>query len=281
MTRLTHIGIGGRGYGAIAAKKPPTQSLTARFPFINSDREARIVQDVADLLHEPSPSAETTRKVKRWIQLVLWDAAERRRWWFLEAVAARYLNVGDDAIDVVGHIDAVSAVWAPLRLARTPLAQILEWRQDAAANGRPNAGEPARYALEGGRRIHLWPAPAKRTAFCVYYTRPMHVSLVPDNWEGILLDGILGKYGRHFDRDALTQDPADFEKRYERRLNRSAVASGHFDLERIELWMAEHATQTGTSLAAEGGSTELLVPASVLGIGYQDIADGYYPLEVA
>lgn len=281
MTRLTQIGIGGRAYSGFTPKTLPRPSLLSRYPWIDSGREARIVQDVADLLHETPPSPKTERKIKRWIQQVLWDAQERRRWWFLDAVASRWLNVADDVIDLLGHVEQVAAVWAPRRLVQMALPELLELRQRATACGRVNAGQPHRYALEAGRRVHLWPAPAARYAFAVLYTRPMHVSLVPSHWEGIILDGILGKYGRHFDRDALTQDPAAFEQRYERRLNRSSVTTGHLDLERVERWMDELATQIGQSLAASGGSTELLVPASVGGIGYQSIDDGYYPLQVA
>lgn len=281
MSRLTPIGIGGAPYTGVAAKPAPAEPLAARFPYTDSAREARIVEDVADLLHEQPPSAETARKIKRWIQHVLWDAAERRRWWFLEAVAARWLNVGDDVVDLLGHAEHVIAVWAPRRLQWAPLGQVLEYRAAAREPGRVNGGPPARYALEAGRRLHLWPAPTARTAIAVLYTRPMHVALVPNNWEGIILDGILGKYGRHFDRDALTQDPEAFEARYEARLARSAVATGHFDVERIERWMTELAAQSVDALSTAGGSTELLVPASVSGIGYQTIEDQHYPLAVA
>lgn len=240
-----------------------------------------MVDDIASLLHENPPSSETERKIKRWIQQVLLDAEERGRWWFLEAVASRWLNVGDDVIDIKGHARYLSGVWAPNRLKWMPLASLLELRQNRLASGRPNTGVPQRYALEAGRRVHLWPAPASRTPFCVLYTRPMHLTLVPPNWEGIVLDGVLGKYGRHFDRAALTQDPADFETRYERRLSRSVVTTGHFDLEVIERYMAECATATGQSLAAEGGATALLVPASVQGIEYDAVEDAEYPFEVS
>lgn len=281
MTRLLQIGVGGRAYGGFAARAPRPPALVARFPRMDLERESRVVSDVADLLHEVPPSLETERKIKRWIQLVLMDVAERRRWWFLEAVTARVLNVADDVVDLLGHIEAIAAVWAPVRLSPMPLGELLDLRQRAVAEGRPNAGVPVNYALEAGRRVHLWPAPAARTAFVVYYTRPIHVSLLPVNWDGILLDGILGKFGRHFDRDALTQAPEEFEMRYERRLMRSAVATGHFDLERISRWVEEQATQHLAAQSAQDGSTELLVPASLLGIGYQSLDDGYYPLEVA
>ncbi len=281
MTRLTVFGIGGASPSSFGAKTAAAAPLAARYPWVDGDREARVLQDIADLLHESVPSSETTRKAKRWIQQVLWDAEERRRWWFLEATAARWLNAGDDVIDVQGHINQVAAVWAPKRLKQMPIGALLQLRQDRLANGGLNTGEPQRYALEAGRRIHLWPAPAQRYPFCVLYTRPMHIALVPNNWEGIILDGVLGKYGRHFDRDALTQDPADFETRYERRLQRASVATGHHDLEVIERWMGELASQTGTSIGALGGSTTLLVPQSVRGVDYDTVEDSFYPLEVA
>lgn len=281
MTQLSTLGLGSASSSAFTPQAAVAAPLSGRYPGVDGDREARVIQDIADLLHESAPSSETIRKAKRWIQQVLWDAEERRRWWFLDAVASRWLNVGDDAVDIKGHINQVVAVWAPKRLQQMSLSELLQLRQDRLANGGLNAGEPQRYALEAGRRIHLWPAPAKRYPFCVYYARPMHIALVPNNWEGIILDGVLGKYGRHFDRDALTQDPAEFEARYERRLTRSSVATGQFDIEVIERWMGELASQTGTSIAAEGGSTALLVPFSVRGVDYDVIDDGDYPLEVA
>ncbi len=281
MTRLTPIGISGRAYPALGPRPAPPAPLAARYPYVDTTREARIVQDVADLLHETPLSDETTRKIKRWIELVLLDAEERRRWWFLEAVAARWLHGGDDAIDVVGHVEMVVGVWAPGKLKLVPLPTLIGQRQARLAEGGPNVGTPSHYALEAGRRIHLWPAPSQRLPFAVLYARPMHVSLLPKNWDGIVLDGILGKFGRHFDRDALTQDPSAFEERYERRLQRASVATGHWDLEVLERWLVDYASQTGPSLAAAGGSTELRVPASLYGIGYQPLADGHYPLEVA
>lgn len=279
MSGLKVIGIGGGALPVVDPKQPLAASIMARYPFVDPDRESRIVQDVADMLHESLPASETERKVKRWIQLVLWDAERRRAWWFLDAVASRWLNVGDDVVDLRGHVKSVASVWAPEKISHMPLGQLLEKRAEQSARNAPNGGDVARYSLEAARRLHLWPAPAQRVPLIVLYRRPIHVAIVPDDWEEIILNGIIGRFGRHFDRDALTQDPQEFERRYESALR--AEGNGHGGLERLESWIAVQATQAIASLANAGGSTELLVPMSVGGVGYQSLADGDYPLEVS
>lgn len=251
------------------------------FPKADHQREARIVQDIADLLHEPQPSESTVRKVKRWLAFVLADAASRRKWWFLENAATKTLELGQDIIDLVGHIDKAIAVYAPARLTKIPLQQMVELRMRAQMSNRPNAGPPTHYALEAGRRLHLWPAPLDDTAFALVYSRPMHPAIVPNAaWESLLVNGILGRYGQHFDRDALSQNPEAFERRYEEDLRRQGVDS--WDIERIPRW---DDIVDGQTTAAANSSTdtavESIVPASLTGIGFVTIETGPYPLEVA
>lgn len=255
------------------------------YPIQDSARDGRIIQDVLDLLQDDTDYASlsedtaTTRKIKRWLEHVLMDANTRGKWWFLENLASLTLNQGNDVIDLRGHADKVVAVYAPKQLNRTTLAHITELRQLAMENNYPNAGPPTHYALEAGRRIHLWPCPYQRTSFATLYTRPMHVATLPREWEVILLNGILGLFGQHFDRDALMDEPDKFELRYERQLKR--VKTDGFDPIAIERF--HDALPAFSSVSADSRTdtaTQFLMPASLTGIGYVTIETGDYPLTV-
>jgi hypothetical protein len=234
-------------------------------------REARLVSDVADLLHEVPPSAETERKVKRWVQLVLEDAAMGRRWWFLEHLSQGAIGAGEDVIDLRGDLDHVVALYCPTRLDNVPLAVIAEQRSWAARRNLPNAGWPTQYALEGGRRVHLWPAPQEAMPFAIHYTRPMSVELPPPGWDSILVNGVLGLFGQHFDRDALTQHPEYFEARYREQLKRARLE--HHDVERLPLWLRHDARQRVASSSQSSAAVARTMPASLLGIGHVCIYD--------
>ncbi len=260
--------------GQIYIEKPERKPHPAQ----DSDRETRIAQDIYDLMHETDPGADTVRKVKRWISLVLANAAPRKRWKFLDAIAAAPLVAGADIIDLRGHIDQVIAVFAPRRLNKTSLQHILDARQAAASGGQPNAGQPTHYAIEGGRRLHLWPAPHQPLAFAVLYSRPLRLEIVPEQWEPIIVNGVLGRYGRHFDRDALSQDPEWFEKRYEDDLRRADIDG--WDIESAPRYTDLPAGHTLTADSSFNTARDVLVPASLTGIGYVTIETGDYPLQV-
>jgi hypothetical protein len=249
------------------------------FPVTDFNREARIVQDLQDLMHAGG-NAETERKIKRWIKLILQHARRGRRWWFLENLASRELLIGNDVIDLTGHLDRVIAVFAAARLRKTTLAHITELRMTATRDSLANGGYPSHYAPEAGKRIHLWPAPHQTIPFAVLYTRPMDVAILPDEWESIIVDGVLGRYGRHFDRDALTQDPEEFERRYLIGL-KDARKDTH-DTELISRW--DDTIPPGSQVTADSGTdtaTANVVPASLTGVGYVSIETGNYIFQVA
>jgi hypothetical protein len=127
------------------------------------------------------------------------------------------------------------------------------------------------------------------TPFAILYTRPMDLAIVPDYWETVVLDGVLGTYGRHFDRDALGDSPEEFERRYESKLQRANNDS--WDLERAPLYEdsqdvqdlqreAQDAADFGTAQSESGLATSHTVPASLTGIGSVTIETGDYPLVV-
>lgn len=255
------------------------------FPWQDSDREGRVIQDVLDTLRDNttytdlSADTDVTRRIKRWIVHVLNDA-NRRKWWFLENAASTTLTSKQDIIDLRGHVDKVSAVYCPQRLHKISLAKMTELRQKAATYSRPNAATKAtHYAIEAGHRIHLWPCPSADVAFAVVYTRPIHIAIVPDAWEVIVLNGIIGMFGQHFDRDALVDNPQLFEKRYERQLRNARTE--HYDVEIIERFKDElKETSTLVANSSTDTGTDFVSPASLTGIGYETIETGDYPLTV-
>jgi hypothetical protein len=128
------------------------------------------------------------------------------------------------------------------------------------------------------------------TPFSCLYTRPMDLAIVPEFWETVVLDGVLGTYGRHFDRDALGSSPEEFERRYESKLKRANTDS--WDIERASLYedsqdvtdlqrAAREASSFQTAQSESGLATGYTVPASLTGIGYVTIETGDYPLVVA
>lgn len=244
-------------------------------PAPDNAREARLVADVADLLHEVPPSAETTRKVKRWLRLVVEDATLGRRWWFLEHLSQGGIGAGQDVIDLMGDLDRIVAVYCPARLDKVPLAVVAEQRARAARDGRANGGEPTQYALEAGRRVHLWPAPHAPLPFAVHYTRPAALELAPAGWDALLVNGVLGLFGQHFDREALSQNPEFFEGRYREQLKRARLE--HHDIERLPLWLRDDATRRVASSSQSSAAVARTMPASLTGIGHECI----YELEVA
>lgn len=332
-----------------------------------SQRVTRVVNDLCSLQHDSTAPAKA--RAARWIAHVLADAGSRRKWPFLERAVSTMLGQGEDVVELRGDIDKPAAVYAGRRLEKIALARMTELRQAAAGAAAPNAGTPARYALEHtntGLRVHLWPAPgASRSAvftadagtdqltvpsnttlttglrvrtsttgampaplaidttyylirisattvklatslanaqagtaidltstgtgthtlrygltpFAVLYTRPMDLAIVPEFWETMVVNGVLGTYGRHFDRDALGADPEDFERRYEAQLKRAHTES--WDIERSRRFEEDLTSETQTPLSDSGAATGYTVPASLTGIGYVTIETGDYPLVVS
>lgn len=255
------------------------------YPRQDSEREGRIIQDVLDLLHDntiyEALEADTplTLKIKRWITHVLNTANDIRKWWFLENVGTTTLTAGTDIVDLRGHVDKIAAVYAPKRLHKISLQRMTELRMAAQVNGTPNAGEPTHYAIEAGHRIHLWPCPAADTSFATLYTRPMHPAMLPNSWETIVLNGVIGMYGRHFDKDALIDDPAAYERRFYRGLRNATKDS--YDVQIINRMRSELPGQSAlvANSATDTGS-DYIVPVSLTGVGYTTIETGDYPLTV-
>lgn len=239
------------------------------YPPKDTTREDRVVADLIDFMKADDLAAVQTR-VKRWITHVLNDAKRGRKWWFLENVAVAKLEAGADIIDLKGDLDKVVSIWAPKRLRKVSLQTIVALRQDVKENNRANAGTPDVYALEAGKRLHLFPAPGEEIDFLAHYTRPLKVEIVPEEWETLILEGVIGLYGRHFDRDALVESPKAFLDRY--KLGLKELRGDAFDIEQILAdWNWPAGTTTVTALSGSGAAVERVVPASLTGIGYECI----------
>jgi hypothetical protein len=128
------------------------------------------------------------------------------------------------------------------------------------------------------------------TPFAALYTRLMDLAIVPDFWETLIVNGVLGTYGRHFDRDALAADPEEYERRYEAQLRRGNGDS--WDIETAPRYEesqdiqdlqreAEEASSFQSAQSEAEAATTVIVPASLTGIGYVTIETGDYPLVVS
>lgn len=253
--------------------------ITKRYPEADHEREDRVVAEIKEFIHDKR-NKNTENRIRQWIKFVMADVGSMRPWWFLDHVATKALVAGADVIDIAGHFDKLRSVFAPLLLKKVSLDRITELRQTAAANGLPNAGTPCVYALEAGRRLHFWPAPAEDFAFALRYVRPMHIALVQgDLWELIIFLGVISFYHVHFDRDALTSSPAAMKKEYKRLVRQAAV--DHWDVVQIKSWRDDpQASSVASTNSTAGTAVSNIVPASLVGVGFETIDVGDYPVEV-
>ena len=178
------------------------------YPPADPGREARLVGDICGLLHDHT--AEAQARVRRWIWLVLQRVKLSARWWFLESSRDFQVGKGWLFVDLDGDFERLAAAFLPGRLELVPLAALLSARLAAAADGLPLLGEVSHCALESGRRLHFWPLPKEDCVLACWLTRQITVDTLPGDWERIVLSGVVGLYGRHFDRDFLVQAPEGY-----------------------------------------------------------------------
>lgn len=237
------------------------------FPAADDTREQRIVDDLKEFMKQRSDS---DTRLKKWIAHVLNDAKRYKRWWFLEFLARTTIPAGCDVIDLKGDIDRVKGIWAPERLDIATVQQVTEKRAFAIVNSKPNAGPVSHYALEAGKRVHLWPAPEEEVNLWVLYQRPLEIQIVPAEWETIIFEGVIGKYGAYFDRDALLYEPRDYLNSYKMALRE--FDDGNFDRQRV---LMPHELLDGTTTVDTLSASELTsaktVPASLSGVGNDQV----------
>lgn len=245
------------------------------FPQADSDRQARLIQDIADTLHHTDISGKFERFATRRIALILAEIA-RRPLWFLENASQGTIEPGQDVIDFQGDVDALSAIYAPRRLHRLPLAALTALRQRAAEHGLPNAASTCtHYALESGRRVHLWPAPSEQVNLLVIYQRPIAIEILPEKYLGIVHDGVVGRYGRHWTKLA-GEYAGDFVRDYYHAL--PSIALDGWDVTHLDKpELLDAAASVGVANSSTDTAVDHVVPASLTGIGSAVI----YPFEVA
>lgn len=116
------------------------------------------------------------------------------------------------------------------------------------------------------------------TPLALLYTVPLDLAVTPAHWETIVVNGVLGTFGRHFDVDQLADDPEAFERRYESQLKRAG--SDSHDIDTVPHWDTDEAASDVSASSGLDTATSYTVPASLTGIGYVTIEAGAYPLVV-
>lgn len=211
--------------------------IEPNYPPSDPERGKRIVSDVIGLMKLQNDES-TRSKVNRWLELTL-DKAQRMNrlpWWFARRLFACIAYPGQDVFDLQGDIDKVIALFCPKKLKLKPIGFILERRADG------KLGKPSFYALHGGR-IHLWPAPQDEVLLAITFAKPLSVETVPPEWEGCLIDGVIGFYGKYFDRSGLLENPDEFSQRFMAGIK--ASRSEHFDTETYERHQENDITKSG------------------------------------
>ena len=200
--------------------------IEPNFPPPDPERGKRIVSDVIDLMKLQNNEA-TRSKVNRWLELTLGKAQRMNRlpWWFARRLFACIAYPGQDVFDLQGDIDKVIALFCEKKLKLKSIGFILECRAEG------KLGKPLFYALHGGR-IHLWPAPNDEVLLAITYAKPLTVEMVPVEWESCLIDGVIGFYGKYFDRSGLLENPDEFSQRFMAGIR--ASRSEHFDTESFD-----------------------------------------------
>ena len=225
------------------------------YPEPDPERGKRIVSDVITLM-KLSNDESTRTKVARWLSFTLFKAQRLNRlpWWFARRLFACMVYEGQDVFDLQGNLDKIINLYAPKKLGMKPIGFILDHR--AEHNYQFNLGEPAFYAIHGGR-IHLWPAPEKETLLVITYCIPVTASIAPPEWEGCLVDGIIGFYGRHFDQSGMLENPGEFTQRFMAGIKASRTE--HFDSEAFERQV--HCDITHSGLTSFRAYAETNTPA--------------------
>jgi len=211
----------------------------------------------------------------------LWPAPPGSSMTFTADAATDLLSVSDTSAMSTGRalrFSSTTTLPAPLVASTTYYAIVIDSTTIKVATTAANASAGTAIDLtDAGTGTHT--LFETLTSFASLYTRPMDLAVVPDLFETLIANGVIGLYGRHWDRDVLAQDPENFETRYEKQLKRAAIDS--HDIERVQTWDDElPAASSVTADSDTNTATSVTVPASLTGIGHVTIETGSYPLTV-
>ncbi|PJE79666.1 hypothetical protein CI610_01380 [invertebrate metagenome] len=186
------------------------------FPKADPGRADRICDDVISLL-KLANNDEQKKRVQRWCFHTLKKAVSYTNipWWFSCRLFCGPIYEGQDIFNLNGEkLEAVIAVYGESKLEQKSIGYVLEQRGLAYIHNRANQGCPRVYAQHGGQ-LHLWPAPKDvEIPLMITYTQPITPENVPDSWETLLVDGIIGLYARHFDSSGLLESAGEFQNRF-------------------------------------------------------------------
>ena len=221
--------------------------IDPQYPTPDTDRQERIISDVIGLL-KIRDDEKNRKQVARWLHHTLVKAQKSSRlpWWFTRRVFSFVVYEGQDVFDLKKGIDAIISLHGEYKLLKKPLDTIMGYRSKAFASNSASRGEPRIYAEYGGR-LHVWPAPHKTMMLHLCFTVPMTASIVPDEWETFLVDGVIGLYAAHFDKSGMLGEPGEFANRFWAGLKDSR--SNNHDIEMIERGAYYAASMTGDNLS--------------------------------
>ena len=222
--------------------------IEPNFPPTDPERGKRICRDVMDLM-KIRKDEKTVHLVGRWLELTLGKAQRfnRQPWWFARRLYGCRIFPGQDLFDLTGDMDRIIAAYCLEKMQHISLGEILERRHKANCHHRINRGEPRYYCFYGGR-LHLWPAPDNDMLMAISYSCPLDAAIIPDEWETVILDGIIGLYGRFFDSTGLInkENAQEFLPRFWEGLK--ATRQNHFDSEVFERTLKAYPRQQGETL---------------------------------
>lgn len=257
----------------------------AAWPAVDNGRRDRLKADILDMLHQSPENTAYADRVERWMDLLVRDLTHHKLW-FWRRVAGSTLEAGQDIVDLSGDIARIETLWLDGReLPRVTLGTLLGFRGEAPAK----CARATCCALEAGFRVHLYPAPAAACTFSVLYRRPADIALLPDEFEELIMAGVIGRYARHFDRGALATEPVEWLLRYRELLARALAGDSDMPVNvdaQPWLYRGPGGAQAGelaagTASAGEAPVGAYAVPASMGGsVGYASVECGVYPISV-
>ena len=260
-------------------------------PAQNEKREGEVLQLLQDMTHNTGDKMD--KRFKSWINLIVHDINERMHGcWWLKHVHFFTVKAGQDVIDIDGDFDRVVSLHGYRRIDQIDLSKLVSIRAQAQETDRVrhnrtgygfygNAGDVENYAIEAGRRLHLWPAPDREMTIGLIYMRPPALPLMPtDYWNMVVYNGVLSEFYINFDRDGLVANPSHLHNKYKKSIKVGCHQDHDVVTHRIDGLIEEACYKQSNIDSNDGKKTTIVAPASLSGIGYMTIDTGHYKFTV-